>query len=91
MRGDAARRASNAVIRASEVGEYAFCARAWWLRRVKGWRSANVAAMERGRAGHQTHGRLVARYHVLRRLALFLLLLAAVALLAWVILGLGGG
>ena len=33
------------IVRASEIGQYAFCARAWWLGRVKGYRSTNVAAM----------------------------------------------
>ncbi len=77
------------VIRASEVGQYAFCARAWWYSRVKGYRSANVAAMERGEARHRRHGRAVAGYHLLRRVAVALLLLAALALVAWLLLSLG--
>ncbi len=77
------------VIRASEVGQYAFCARAWWLGRVQGYRSANVKAMRRGTARHRRHGRAVAGYHLLRRVAIALLMLAVVALVAWLLLGLG--
>ena len=68
------------LIRASEIGEYAYCARAWWLRRVKWQRSANVAAMQRGQARHREHGGTVERYHLMRRLAQLLLLLAVAAL-----------
>jgi len=71
------------------MGEYAYCARAWWLRRVRGYRSANVAAMQQGTARHRSHGRAVEGYHLLRRLAVALLLLAAVALVAWLLLSLG--
>jgi 3-mercaptopyruvate sulfurtransferase SseA len=77
------------IIRASEIGQYTFCARAWWYRRVKGHPSANVAALQRGTARHVRHGRAVASYYRLRRLALFLLTLAALALLAWLLLSLG--
>jgi hypothetical protein len=77
------------IIRASEVGQHAFCARAWWLARVKGYRSANVAAMREGTARHHTHGRAVESYHLLRRVAVALLVLAVVALLAWLLLSLG--
>jgi len=78
------------VIRASEIGHYEFCARAWWYRRVKGYRPANLADLQRGTAGHQAHGRGVEGYHLLRRLAVGLLLLAGAALLAWLLLSLGG-
>jgi 3-mercaptopyruvate sulfurtransferase SseA len=77
------------VIRASEMGEYAYCARAWWLRRVRGYHSTNVGAMQQGVARHKRHGRAVEGYHLLRRLAVTLLLLAAVALVAWLLLSLG--
>ena len=79
------------VIRASEIGEYAYCARAWWLRRVKGQRSANVAAMARGQARHRRHGRQVETYHLRRRWARIFLLLAATLLLALFIVALRGG
>lgn len=78
------------VIRASEVGQYGFCARAWWLARVKGHRSTNVAALERGTARHRAHGRAVEGYHLLRLAALALLLLAGAALLASLFAALAG-
>lgn len=79
------------IIRASEIGEYAYCARAWWLRRVKGRSSANVASMQRGQARHRAHGRQVERYHLRQRLAIIVLLLAVALLLAGIILALRGG
>lgn len=78
------------VVRASELSQYTFCARAWWLGRVKGYRSANLAAMEQGEARHRAHGRAVVGYHRLRWFALALLLLAAVLIAAWLLLGLVG-
>jgi hypothetical protein len=77
------------IIRASEIGQYAYCARAWWLGQVRGYRSAHTAAMKQGTARHRRHGRAVAGYHLLRRLALALLLLAAIAVAAWILLSLG--
>lgn len=68
-------------IRASEVGEYVFCHRAWWLRHTRGLTSANVRALEAGTAAHAGHGRRVALALALRALAV-LLLVAALALLA---------
>lgn len=66
----------NRVIRASEVGFYVYCARAWWLGRVQGYRPLNQAALEAGEAAHQAHGRAVVGYHRLRRAAYALLWLA---------------
>jgi CRISPR/Cas system-associated exonuclease Cas4 (RecB family) len=47
------------VIRASEVGEYVFCARAWWLRRVVGEEPEGQERREAGLALHAAHGRTV--------------------------------
>lgn len=78
------------IIRASEVSQYTFCARAWWLGQVMGYRSTNVAAMRQGTARHRAHGRSVMGYHLLRRLAMALLVLAGVLLVVWLLLSLGG-
>jgi hypothetical protein len=80
---------SGPVIRASEIGQYVYCARAWWYARVRGYPSDNVAAMQRGADRHQRHGEAVVGYHRLRQLAFFLLILAAMALGVWLLLGLG--
>lgn len=77
------------IIRASEVNLYAYCARAWWLGQVLGYQSTNVAAMQQGTVQHRAHGRSVVGYHRLRRVAVTLLLLAAAALVAGLLLGVG--
>lgn len=76
------------IIRASEIGQYAYCARAWWLARVKGLPSANAAEMRAGTEKHHEHGRSVERLYRLRRLAAGLLLLGVLLLVAWLLLGL---
>ena len=48
------------IIRASEIGEYEFCARAWWLRREHGWRSRYPERLAQGEQAHAAHGRAVA-------------------------------
>jgi hypothetical protein len=77
------------IIRASEVGLYTFCARGWWFAQVLGYRSANLAAMQLGKAHHRAHGRRVVSFHRLRRVAVGLLFLAGVALALWLLVTLG--
>ncbi len=66
------------MIRASEIGEYIYCHRAWWLGRVKGVENANRAQMDAGVLRHRAHGRTVRRAEVLQRAAIALALLAVV-------------
>lgn len=75
---------SKKTIRASDIGAYLYCRRAWWYR-LQGYASENQAALEQGTRFHLGHGRRVGGLQVLRRLAL-LLFLAALGLLASAIL-----
>jgi CRISPR/Cas system-associated exonuclease Cas4 (RecB family) len=68
------------MIRASEVGEYVYCARAWWLRRVAGEEPTGQARRDLGTIQHARHSRAVALSGGLLWLA-GLLLLVGVALL----------
>ena len=69
-------------IRASEVGTYLYCARAWWYSR-KGIESTNQAEMTAGTELHRLHGRQVIASSLTRALALILLLVALVLLVAF--------
>jgi hypothetical protein len=69
-------------IRASEVGTYLFCARAWAYAQ-KGIESANQTEMSSGSELHRVHGRQVFASRLLRSLALILLLIALALLAAF--------
>ena len=64
------------ILRASEIGEYVFCHRAWWLDRVLGVESAHREQMDTGVAQHAAHGRAVQRADSLGRAARFCFLFA---------------
>lgn len=67
---------SDPILRASEIGEYVYCHRAWWLHRVQGLESANRAQMQAGTAKHIEHGRAVQRADWMRRAAMILFIAA---------------
>ena len=69
------------VIRASEIGQYLYCARAWWLANEQGVPSSNIQELAQGEAAHRQHGRRVWFAGFLRALALALVILAVVMLL----------
>jgi hypothetical protein len=69
------------MIRASELGEHAYCARAWWLRKVRGTPSANTAALAHGTSTHAAHGRRIVLAAVLRVVAVGLLSVAVASAL----------
>ncbi|MGC8855242.1 MAG: hypothetical protein ACP5QU_00410 [Anaerolineae bacterium] len=71
----------SSLIRASEIGSYLYCRRAWWYRR-QGIESENQAEMAAGSELHRRHGRQILRAGLLRTVGLILFLLAFVLLLA---------
>jgi hypothetical protein len=70
--------------RASEVGEFTYCHRAWWLHQIQGHRPVNQAVLARGEQAHASHSALVRLAALLRRGAL----LAAAAGIVMVLIGL---
>lgn len=72
-------------IRASEIGSYLYCRRAWWYRR-SGLESVNQAEMAAGTDLHRQHGRKVLVAGMQRTLGCLLLLVASVMLTAFVLL-----
>jgi CRISPR/Cas system-associated exonuclease Cas4 (RecB family) len=71
-----------APIRASEIGSYLYCARAWWYQR-QGIESANQAEMTVGTKLHHQHGRQVVASGLMRTLAVVLLLTALMMLVSY--------
>lgn len=71
------------MIRASEVGEYLFCARAWWLRHVEGLEPAGQERRLAGEYAHRRHSGTLQSSRLLLWLGAALLLAALlVALLS---------
>ena len=70
------------LIRASEIGEYVYCQRAWWLRAVQGEASVNVGELAAGTEAHAWHGRGVGAARGLQAVAALLVL---AALLWWLL------
>ena len=68
------------VIRASDIGNYLYCRRAWWYKK-QGVESENKAELAAGTELHHKHGRKVLAAGLTRTLGL-LLLLAALTMLA---------
>ncbi len=68
------------IIRASEIGTFLYCQRAWWYQQ-QGVESQNQAELAGGTSYHQAHGRRVLAAGLLR-VGGWLLLMAAVVVLA---------
>jgi hypothetical protein len=70
-------------VSASQVGQYAYCAHAWWLAVIEKREPADLDALERGTRAHERHGWQVSLARGFLRLALWMLAGAVLALLAW--------
>jgi len=73
------------VIRASEVGAYAYCAHAWWLGHIEGLRPEHGERLRAGRAAHERHGVRMLVSMALIRLGYLLLALTGLAGLTWIV------
>jgi len=66
---------SDKWVRASDISDYVYCGRSWWLQRVRGFASQNRRQLEAGSNYHRQHGRLLQRSVWARGLAYALLFL----------------
>lgn len=77
------------LVRASDIGLWAYCERAWWLARVTNAPHRYPKRLTHGTAVHEAHGQTVARahryQHWARQLLAFSLLLFGLALLFWLL------
>lgn len=60
---------SDDIIRVSEINDYLYCRRSWWLKRVQGHQPENEAELEAGTNHHRVHGYMVQRAQRARLLA----------------------
>jgi hypothetical protein len=51
----------RSLVRASDIGAWAFCRRAWYLAQVKGVAHQRPDVLAQGTAAHVSHGRRVRR------------------------------
>lgn len=76
------RPANSGIIRASDVGLYVYCAKAWRLK-ADGHESANAGEMAAGSEAHEAHGARVALYAALQRASAALIIIAVLAFALW--------
>jgi len=75
----------RSLVRASDIGMWAFCQRAWWLAQVQEVAHQDPARLQRGTQAHADHGKRVRQAQRLQRAGWMLLAAAALFLLAAVI------
>lgn len=70
-------------VSASEIGQYAYCAHAWWLAIIEKREPQNPATLDAGIRAHERHAWQVSFARAAGRLALALSILAVLALVGW--------
>jgi CRISPR/Cas system-associated exonuclease Cas4 (RecB family) len=77
---------SEKYVRASDITNYIYCRRSWWLENVAGQRPQDDGPFARGTTYHRQHGRLVRRSIWGRRIAIGLFFVV-VAIFTFLLLG----
>jgi hypothetical protein len=75
--------------KASEIGEFVYCHRAWWLHHIQGHDPANRAALEAGQVHHAAHGATVQRAAWVRRVAITLFIVAVLLMVFTLYMSMG--
>ncbi|MEW6402879.1 MAG: hypothetical protein AB1649_13850 [Chloroflexota bacterium] len=70
------------VTRASDIGNYLYCRRAWWYRK-KGVESENKLELAAGTELHHRHGRQVLASSITRLIGMILFIAAVILLVAY--------
>ena len=81
----------RSLVRASDIGSWTFCRRAWWLAHVQRAEHENLAALSRGDDAHAAHGQAVIQANRLQRIGVWLLvagvILGGALILLWLLTG----
>ncbi len=79
------------MIRASELGQFAYCRRAWWLSAVQGHPPANLDDLSAGTRRHRKHGRGVSLARTTALVGRIFAALGVLALVAYILIAARGG
>jgi hypothetical protein len=72
------------IIRASEIGTYQFCNRAWWYQ-LQGYEPENQTALMEGKQYHEKHSTVVTFAGCLQIIAYGMVLIALLTAIIWLI------
>ena len=81
----------RSLVRASDIGAWTFCQRAWWLSRVQGVKHRDPAKLRRGDESHHRHGQQVVHAVRVQQVGVLLILIGLTAVaggLVWLFAGL---
>jgi hypothetical protein len=74
---------NRSLVRASDIGLWAFCHRAWWLAQVQGAAHQNPQILRHGAEMHAAHGAHTVRARRIQQVGLWLVVGALFLLLAF--------
>ena len=79
----------RSLVRASDIGAWAYCRRAWYLAQVRGVAHARPELLQQGTQAHNRHGQQVRRAGQMQRVGLWLVIAGLVMvglLIIWMLL-----
>jgi hypothetical protein len=75
----------RSLVRASDIGAWAYCRRAWYLAQVRGVAHSRPEVLQRGTQAHTQHGRQVRHAGQMQRAGLWLLLVGIILIVLLVV------